>query len=128
MRLIGSSNPRAVEDEEARRLLRQRVVLTTAVCRELQRVDERDKYRRAEAALGFLLSWVDRHFETGVVIHPGDGMEDMIIPDGASHLLPELWDGIQVCDAFAMLMTADYPAEYERDEARIRELLEDYSY
>lgn len=129
MRLVGSSNPRAVGDEEARRLLRQRVVLTTAVCRELQRMNDRDKYRRAEAALGFLLDWIDRHFETGVVTHAGDGMEDMVIPDGIHEdLLPELWDGIRVCDAFAMLMTADYPAEYERDKARIRKLLEDYSY
>jgi hypothetical protein len=103
MRLIASSNPRAVEDENARRLLRERVVLTTSVCRELQRVDDRDKYRRAEAALNFLLNWIDEHFETGVITDPYDGMEDMVIPDGSSHLLPELFDGIQVCQAFAML-------------------------
>jgi hypothetical protein len=103
-------------------------VLTTTVCRELRRLDPRDEYRRADAAFGFLLNWIDRHFETGVTTNPDDGMEEMIIPDGVAHLLPELWDGIQVCRAFAMLQTADRRAEYERDEARIRELLADYPY
>ena len=128
MRLVGSSNRRAVEDDRARRLLLQRVVLTTAVCHELQRVNPTDKYRRAEQAMNFLLTWIDQHFETGVVTHPDDGMEDMVITDDTMHLLCELWDGIQVCQAFAMLQTADYPAEYERDKARIRELLADYQY
>ena len=50
----------------------------------------------------------------------------MIIPPGTSHLLDELWDGIAVCNAFAMLRTADSRGDWERDAAHIRERLDDF--
>ena len=130
VRLVESSDPGAVERFEALRLLQERVVLTTAVCRELQRTGGTGPYGRADAALSLLHRWIAERFETDpeVGVHPDDGIEDMVIPDGALDLVDELWAGTRVCQAFGMLHTADRRSEYEGDQAEIRRLLERYPY
>ncbi|MDP9459860.1 MAG: hypothetical protein M3Q22_06295 [Actinomycetota bacterium] len=102
MRLVASSDPGAVERFTAWRLLQERVVLTTAVCRELQRTDGVGPYGRADAALSLLYRWIAQHFPTDpdVGVHPEDGIEEMIVPDGAEDLVDELRTGTRVCQAF----------------------------
>ncbi len=128
MRLVASSNPGAVERDRAWWLLRERVVLTTAVCHELQRTNGGYTDLRARAALGVLRRWVGERYERKVETHPGDGLDGMLVPEGAEELMAELRAGTEICEALAMLWTADTRRELEGDSAHIRHLLEKYPY
>ena len=74
MRLVASSDPGAVERDRAWWLLRERVVLTTAVCHELRRTNGDYTDGRARAALDLLRRWVGERYEADVETHPSDGL------------------------------------------------------
>jgi hypothetical protein len=52
----------------------------------------------------------------------------MMIPDGYEDVMAELKAGTEVCEALAMLWTADTQREFEGDSAAIRALLEAFPY
>jgi hypothetical protein len=126
MRLVASSDAGAVDRDRAWWLLRERVVLTTTVCHELRRTNGDYADSRARAALDLLRRWVGERYDANVETHPGDGLDDMVVPEGAEELMAELRAGTEVCEQLAMLWTADTRREFEGDCARIRELLENY--
>jgi hypothetical protein len=128
MRLVSSTDPGAVARDQALWLLRERVVLTTAVCHELQRSNFRYIDSRARAALDLLRRWVGERYEADVETHASDGLDEMLVPEGAEDLMAELRAGTAICEALAMLWTADTQRELEGDKARIRHLLEQYAY
>jgi hypothetical protein len=128
MRLIASSDPGAVNLDHARRLLEERVVLTTAVVRELQRCGSSYSSGRPRAALNLLRRWVGEGYEAKVETHPSDGLDDMLVSEGAEDLMAELRAGAKICEALAMLWTADTRREFEGDSAAIRRLLDRYPY
>jgi hypothetical protein len=128
MRLSASSDPGAVNLDQARRLLEERVVLTTAVVSELQRCDGSYSSDRPRAALNLLRRWVGERYEANIETHPGDGLDDMLLPEGAEDLMAELRTGAEICEALAMLWTADTMRELEGDKAAIRTLLASYPY
>jgi hypothetical protein len=126
MRLVASSDPGAVDRDRAWWLLRERVVLTTAVCHELRRTNGDYTDWRARAALDLLRRWVGERYEANVETHPSDGLDQMLVPEGAEELMAELRAGTEVCEALAMLWTADTRREFEGDSAAIRRLLDRY--
>ena len=128
MRLIGSSDPGAVDRDRARWLLCERVVLTTAVVRELQRSDGDYTGERARAALDLLRRWVGERYEADVETHPSDGLASMVVPDGYEDVMAELRAGAVVCEDLAMAFTADTQRELADDYADIKRDLGRFTY
>ena len=128
MRLVASSDPGAVERWNTGRLLEERVVLAGAVVGELQRCNGRYAAGRPAAALALLRRWVGERYEADVETHPSDSLGTMLVPDGYEDVMAELAAATEVCEALAMLQTADTRNEFEGDSARIRWLLEQYPY
>jgi hypothetical protein len=128
MRLVASSDPGAVDRDRAWWLLHERVVLTTAVCHELRRTNGDYTDWRTRAALDLLRRWVGERYEANVETHPSDGLDQMLVPESAEELMAELRAGTEVCEALAMLWTADTRREFEGDSAAIRRLLDQYPY
>lgn len=128
MRLIDSSEPGAVSRDQAMWLLHERVVLTTSVCRELRRCNGEYVDSRARAALDLLRRWIGAHWPPELETHAKDGLDKMVVPYGAEHLMTEIRIGSEICDALAMLWTADTQSEFKGDSARIGELMEAYPY
>jgi hypothetical protein len=128
MRLVASSDPGAVDRWQAGRLLDERVVLATTVVRELQRSDGDYTSNRCRAALDLLRRWVAERYEANVETHARDGLADMTVPEGYEAVMAELAAATEACEALAMLWTADTQREFDGDSARIRTLLETYSY
>lgn len=125
MRLVSSSDPGAVDRDRHLRLLTNRVVLTTAVCRELLNADN-FAARRPRAALDLLRGWVGERYDKDVETHPSDGIDVMVIPDGAEVIERELRAGAAVCEALAMLCTADNAREMADDESSITARLAEF--
>ena len=128
MRLVASSDPGAVERWNAGRLLDERVVLADAVVRELQRCNGGYAAGRPAAALAMLRGWVAERYEPDVETHASDGLDTMLVPDGYDDVMAELTAATEICEALAMLQTADTQREFDGDSARIRWLLEQYPY
>lgn len=127
-RLVKSSNPGAVERDNAVRLLVERAVLTRSLCRELLESDGNFSDRRPTTTLALLLQWVAQNLPASVRVepHPADGLESMVVPDDCQELLQEIQDGAQVGEALFMLMTADNSFQADGDRAQIRKRLDDY--
>ena len=128
MRLVASSDSDAVSRDQALWLLRERVVLTTAVCHELRQSNGRYTDARARAALDLLRRWLGERYDADVETHPSDGLDGMVVPEGAESLMDELRTGTEICEALAMLWTADTERELDGDKARISSLLDQYAY
>ncbi len=128
MRLVASSDPGAVDRWEAGRLLDERVVLASSVVRELQRSNGDYSSDRCRAALDLLRRWVGERYEKDVETHASDGLSSMVVPKGYEQVKAELDAATKVCEALAMLWTADTRRESEGDSANIRNLLDDYPY
>lgn len=138
MRLVGSSDPNAVERDTAVRLLAERAILTRTICRELVEAGSGFADRRPSVAMSFLLRWIAEsmpeclRFRAAAgnlcVREPrlSDGVDQMIVPAGCEDLLLEIRDGAAVGDALFMLFTADTPTQQRGDEATIRERLTTY--
>jgi hypothetical protein len=123
MSLTSSPDQNAVTDDEAVRLLLQRAVLTTAVCRELVASNGDYAGRRPITMLGLLRSWIDEHYPHSAATRSAGGIDRMRVPEGSEGLLQEIRDGAEVCDALGMLWTADSRSDYERDMKRLDGLL-----
>lgn len=128
MRLVDSSEPGAVSRDQAMWLLHERVVLTTSVCRELRRCEGNYVDSRARAALDLLRRWIGDHYEANVETHAKDGLDKMVVPYGAESLMTEIRIGSEVCEALAMLWTADTQSEFAGDSAGIAALMAKYPY
>jgi hypothetical protein len=128
MRLVASSDPGAVERWNAGRLLDERVVLASAVVRELQLCNGRFAAGRPAAALSHLRRWVGERYEAHVETHASDGLDTMAVPEGYENVMAELRAATEVSEALAMLQTADTRSEFDGDSARIQRLLDVYSY
>ena len=128
MRLVSSSIPGAVERDTALRLLTERAVLTQAVCSELRDGDTEYFGRRSRTALAHLLEWIQANLPESVRIEPhaGDGLDQMIVPDGCQAIFREIHAGAQVGEALFMLFTADNSHDADEDRATIRECLTSY--
>jgi hypothetical protein len=122
MRLVASSIPGEVERSAAIDALIERAVLTRMVCRELrERVDGRFSRRRTYAALGFLMWWINSLPGATKAFRASDNIDSMIVPKGCGNLLEEIRDGSKVCDALAMLQSADTESDV-RNDMRIIEM------
>jgi hypothetical protein len=128
MRLVASSDPGAVDRWQAGRLLDERVVLASAVVRELQRSDGDYLSDRCRAALDLLRRWVGERYEPNVETHASDGLSSMVVPEGYEEVIAELVTATEVCEALAMARTADTRRELDGDKAAIGRLLEQYPY
>ena len=110
MRLVQSSEPGAVERDNAIHLLTERAVLTRMVCFELlDIVHRRSVDRRVHTALSLLLAWVHENVPGSVRVepHPADGINEMTIPAGYEKIVEEIRAGAQVGEALFMYYTAD---------------------
>jgi hypothetical protein len=77
--------------------------------------------------LSLLRRWVSRHYEApGAETHASDGLASMVVPPGYEDVMAELEAATEVCEALAMLQTADTQRELDGDSARIRALLENH--
>jgi len=128
MRLVASSNPDDVVRDQALHLLTERAVLTRAVCRELLDSGGEFDGRRPDTALALLLGWVRGTFPQSVHIEPHarDGLDAMVVPEDCEDMLREIRDGAEVCEALAMLFTADNAREAEGDREKIAKSLNAY--
>lgn len=127
MQLVASSNPSEVDRFQAIDLLVQRSVLTRLVCSELaDRTDGRVNRWRADTALQFLVLWIASLPGSDPYPYPTSGIETMIVPDDCGALADEIRDGALVCDAFAMLQTADTDSDWDSDMMRLDEALAAY--
>ena len=128
MKLVASSNPGAVERDEAIYLLTERALLTRTVCQELLGAKGDLHTRRPRVALGMLLIWIQEHFPESVFIEPHarDGLDAMAVPDDCQELMQEIRDGANVCESLFMLTTADTNSEVEHDEQQLRHSLDEY--
>jgi hypothetical protein len=127
MRLVASSNPGDVDRFEAINLLVQRAILTRNVCRELiDRSDGKFCRWRTDSALGFLMQWIGLLIQREEVYFASDGIDLMTVPDDCYHLVEEIRDGARVCDALAMLQSADTQSDVMNDMMRIEEELDNY--
>lgn len=128
LRLIESSNSVEVTRFNARAHYNQRVVLTAAVCKELQRAPDDIVGGRVQAALAMLSWWMRtvHDLPEGKDVHYAHGLADPRLAEYASDLKPELELGAAVCDALAMAYTADTASELARDEEQIRGQLNAY--
>ena len=127
-RLVGSSVPGQVERFRAMDLLRERVVLTRAVCEELNRHDGRDPDLRARTALDFLLRWIieNQPDEWEVEPNPRDGLDAMVVPPEGEPLMAEIRAGTPLCQGLAWLWTADCQTDIAMDERAIAAALLDW--
>jgi hypothetical protein len=110
MRLVESSEPGAVERDNAIHLLTERAVLTRMVCFELvDIVHRRSVDRRVHTALSLLSAWVHENMPGSVRVepHPADGINEMTIPAGYEKLVEEIRAGARVGEALFMYYTAD---------------------
>lgn len=127
MRLVASSNPNEVDRFEAIDLLVQRAVLTRLVCRELMnRTDERFSRWRTDCSLSFLMQWIKSSLEPDEYFRPSFGIDAMTVPDDCLHLIDEIRDGARVCEALAMLQTADTASDVMNDMMNIEKQLNIY--
>lgn len=127
MQLIASSKPGEVDRYAAIDLLVQRSVLTRLVCRELvDRTDGEFSRWRTGSALRFLLQWLEKLPGCEEYHGASYGIDSMSVPDDCLHLLEEIRDGARVCDALAMLQSADTQSDYMNDMMHIDEALEIY--
>jgi hypothetical protein len=128
MRMVRSSVPGAVERDQATRLLTERATLTRMVCRELLDSDIEMADRRPQVALLQLLRWFIDNIAAFVRVETraGDGLDQMIVPEGCQELVAEIGAGAQVCNALFMLMTADNGLQAQHDRAIIRDRLASY--
>jgi hypothetical protein len=127
MRLVASSNPDDVDRFEAIDLLVQRAVLTRMVCRELAELpDGRFSRWRASTAHGFLMSWISSL--PGYEGYPKASfdIDAMAVPDDCTQLLEEIRDGARVCEALAMLQSADTASDFDNDMRYLKEALDAY--
>src|SRR4051794_24171566 len=123
VRLVDSSDPGAVDRWQADRLMQERLVLANAVCAELE-VSSEPSGPFISAALDLLRSWVRAHTPPDEgEIHPSDGLEQMVVPEGSEDLMAALRATSAVCDAVAMLYTADTPSEYASDSQHVAAFL-----
>ena len=111
-------------DDEALRSLLERVVLTSAVCRELlECTDEQFAEPRPRAALDLLRRWVGERYQADPDTDPDgrrdahleDGVETMIVPPGAEEVMTELRAGVAVCEDYALLQTAETASDLAGD-------------
>ena len=129
MRLVQSSEPGAVERDNAIHLLTERAVLTRMVCFELLDVVHRRLVdRRIHTALSLLLAWVHENMPGSVRVepHPADGINEMTIPAGYEKIVEEIRAGAQVGEALFMYYTADTTYRADQDWARVQERLAQY--
>jgi hypothetical protein len=129
MRLVESSEPGAVERDNAIHLLTERAVLTRMVCFELvDIVRRRSVDRRVHTALSLLLAWVHEKMPGSVRVepHPADGINEMTIPAGYEKLVEEIRAGAQVGEALFMYYTADTSYQADQDWASVQERLAQY--
>lgn len=99
-------------------LLRQRAVLTRAVCHEVSLERTNADGLRSRAALDLLLGWIRAHFVCGDSdVHPGDHLPSMVVPPSGKALYDDIRAGVPVCEALWMLWTADTQGEYASDSA-----------
>ena len=128
LRLISSSDPDEVRRDKLRWKFEERVVLTSAVCRELMATVRGAGYRRSQVALALLEAWMISNYDS-----PHDwvkfdfGLDDPDLEQVASDLAVELKLGSAVCRNFDMLMHADTQREMDSDKEDIRRSLADYS-
>jgi hypothetical protein len=115
----------AVARDRALWLLAERAVLTRAVCRELQDSGGEFYGRRPFRALALLLEWVQSNFPQPVATAE-NGLDAMVVPEDCQDLLREIRDGAEICDALAMLTTADNALDEEGDKKAIARKLAAY--
>jgi hypothetical protein len=98
------------------------------VCTELRDGDAGFAHRRSRQALGQLLFWVDNYQRQWVRGEPaaGDGIAQMVVPEGYEPLLEEIKAGANVCNALFRLFTADNGLQAESDRAGITKHLASY--
>lgn len=102
MRLTGSSDSGAVARDQSMWLLRERVVLTTSVCRELRRCNEIELLGenwtdpRARAAPDLLRRWVAARYEIKSEAPAEDGLDQMVVPPEGEALMTEIRIGSEV--------------------------------
>jgi hypothetical protein len=129
MRLVESSEPGAVERDNAIHLLTERAVLTRMVCFELvDIVHRRSVDRRVHTALSLLSAWVHEKMPGSVRVepHPADGINEMTIPAGYEKLVEEIRAGARVGEALFMYYTADTSYQADQDWASVQERLAQY--
>jgi hypothetical protein len=129
MRLVESSEPGAVERDNAIHLLTERAVLTRMVCFELvDIVHRRSVDRRVHTALSLLSGWVHEKMPGSVRVepHPADGINEMTIPAGYEKLVEEIRAGARVGEALFMYYTADTSYQADQDWASVQERLAQY--
>ena len=128
MRLVQSSEPGAVERDNAIHLLTERAVLTRMVCFKLLDVVHRRLVdRQIHTALSLLLA-VHENMPGSVRVepHPADGINEMTIPAGYEKIVEEIRAGAQVGEALFMYYTADTTYRADQDWARVQERLAQY--
>lgn len=126
-RLVESSNPDAVSRFEVRAHYTQRLVLTASLAQELNRDTQRLVNPRSGAAFELLAWWMRTVYDLpGGDIKYTRGLDDPKLSEFASDIADELRAGAAVCDALAMLYTADKDWEYEGDAERLRASLRSY--
>lgn len=127
-RLVSSSDPNAVNSFAVRAHYAQRLVLTTAVCRELRAGTQDDVLSlRAREALALLSWWMRESYD----LPRGDvnywhGLDDPRLTEFAPDFREELFLGTRVCGALFMAYTADKSWELESDIEQIRRELRAY--
>lgn len=128
LRLVSSSNPDDVTRFNVRAHYLQRLVLTVAVCRELERAPDNHVGGRPGAALELLAAWMRDAYrlpnERDVPFAHGLGDDKLV--DYANDLRRELQVSTRVCEALAMLYTADNQSEFDSDTDRLKRSLKSY--
>ena len=51
----------------------------------------------------------------------------MVVPDGTADLFQEIVDGVDVCEALFMALTADTRTQLDQDLARLQEAMNRYA-
>jgi hypothetical protein len=119
-RLVDASDPNRVKRENVHWILAERVILTNAVCFEL----EANKARggnylgtRTSAALSMLTKWVRENYPSDrLEVNLGEGLDEFELADdddAARIMLIEIESGLSVCRSLAQLWTADKFDEYD---------------
>ena len=131
-RLIDSSDPGAVEREQALNVLAERAVLATAVCREFLAAGPTYLTRRCNAAYGLYRSWLAQH-DLNLL---SDGYRDvrgireqMQIPEGdpeADKLADEIEVADRVSGGYERLNTADTRSEFQGDQENLTVALQSW--
>ena len=114
-------------DWELRRLFKELAVLTSSVCRELQREDVSGDIAtsRSQAAYGLLMRWMRETYglPANRDVDFRYGLDDPRPREVAFDLLNELKAGAEVCEALSMVYSAGVRLEFERDIATLRKRL-----